>query len=208
MPDRRPARDVTRAKLLATAAEMFLARGYAATSVDAIAAEAGFTTGAIYSNFGGKADLFLAVLETLTAGELGAVRDALAAATTDEQRLAVFTDAATADSATVRARIAATLEFLSVVRHDAALQARLLAAQRLTDEAIGELVAALCASLGMERPASTEELALDVNAVLNGLAIRSLFDPDLDISRLFSSAIHRLITDERTALHESPTHAH
>ena len=84
-------REITRGRLLETAEAMFLSSGYADTSVDAVAHAAGYTTGAVYSNFGGKADLFLAVLESQTAAELAAVRAALAAATTDEQRLRVFT---------------------------------------------------------------------------------------------------------------------
>jgi AcrR family transcriptional regulator len=52
-----------RALLLAAARRVFLERGYHGASVDQIAAEAGFSTGVVYSQFGGKADLFLALLE-------------------------------------------------------------------------------------------------------------------------------------------------
>ena len=40
-------REATRARLLATAEELFMGQGYAATTVDAVAQEAGFTTGAV-----------------------------------------------------------------------------------------------------------------------------------------------------------------
>src|SRR6476646_1489226 len=53
----------TRAELLATAATVFARRGYNGASVEEIAEEAGYSHGAVYSNFDGKADLFLAVLE-------------------------------------------------------------------------------------------------------------------------------------------------
>jgi AcrR family transcriptional regulator len=49
--------------LLDAARTVFLRAGYHATTVEAVAREAGFTTGAIYSRFDGKADLFLALLE-------------------------------------------------------------------------------------------------------------------------------------------------
>jgi AcrR family transcriptional regulator len=42
---------------------VFLARGYASASVDAIAEEAGFSKGVVYSQFDSKADMFLALLE-------------------------------------------------------------------------------------------------------------------------------------------------
>ena len=53
----------TRAQLLDAALRVFLRRGFHGASLDEIAEEAGYTTGAVYSNFKGKDDLFLAVLE-------------------------------------------------------------------------------------------------------------------------------------------------
>src|SRR6188472_3717601 len=53
----------TRAELLDTAAKVFARRGYRGASVEEIAEEAGYSHGAVYSNFEGKADLFLAVFE-------------------------------------------------------------------------------------------------------------------------------------------------
>ena len=52
-----------RALLLAAARKVFLKRGYHGASVEQIADEAGFSTGVVYSQFGGKAELFLALLE-------------------------------------------------------------------------------------------------------------------------------------------------
>jgi AcrR family transcriptional regulator len=54
-------REITRERILDAADELFLNNGFTRTTVQDIAAYAGYTTGAIYSNFGGKADLFLAV---------------------------------------------------------------------------------------------------------------------------------------------------
>jgi AcrR family transcriptional regulator len=63
-PASRAARqEQTRAALIATAERMFIENGYHATSLDAIAREAGFTKGAVYANFDAKEDLFLAVYE-------------------------------------------------------------------------------------------------------------------------------------------------
>lgn len=59
-------RDETRAELIAAAARVFARSGFHGASVDEIAREAGYTTGAIYWHFGGKDDLFLAVFEVYT----------------------------------------------------------------------------------------------------------------------------------------------
>jgi AcrR family transcriptional regulator len=49
--------------VLDAARRVFLARGYASATVDGIAEEAGFSKGVVYSQFDGKADMFLALLE-------------------------------------------------------------------------------------------------------------------------------------------------
>jgi AcrR family transcriptional regulator len=49
--------------LLAAAKSVFIRKGYLGATLDSIAKEAGFSKGAIYSQFGSKADLFFALLE-------------------------------------------------------------------------------------------------------------------------------------------------
>jgi AcrR family transcriptional regulator len=57
-----PVDDPTRDRLLAAAAEVFAEKGYDRAGVQEIARRAGFTTGAIYGRFRGKADLLLAAI--------------------------------------------------------------------------------------------------------------------------------------------------
>ncbi|HWU03648.1 MAG TPA: TetR/AcrR family transcriptional regulator [Novosphingobium sp.] len=52
----------TRERLIASARALFSREGFAATSVERIAEEAGYSKGAVYSNFGGKEQIFLAAL--------------------------------------------------------------------------------------------------------------------------------------------------
>ncbi len=54
----RALRSDVRADLIAEAIAAFERHGYAGTSLDAVASAAGYTKGAIYSNFGGKPELF------------------------------------------------------------------------------------------------------------------------------------------------------
>ena len=55
--------DATRLALLSAARELFGEQGYAATSIEEVAARAGVTKGAVYHHFGGKAELFQDVYE-------------------------------------------------------------------------------------------------------------------------------------------------
>jgi AcrR family transcriptional regulator len=59
----RPTRDDTREKLFEAAARVFEEQGIGGASVEAIAAAAGFTRGAFYSNFKSKDELIIAMLE-------------------------------------------------------------------------------------------------------------------------------------------------
>jgi AcrR family transcriptional regulator len=53
----------TRQRLLEAAAVVFARRGFHGASLEEVADEAGYTKGAVYSNFASKEELFLAVLE-------------------------------------------------------------------------------------------------------------------------------------------------
>lgn len=55
-------RERTRAALVAATLEVVAAKGFAGASLDEIAARAGMTKGAIYSNFAGKAELLVAAM--------------------------------------------------------------------------------------------------------------------------------------------------
>ena len=59
----RPTRGETREKLFQAAAEVFEEQGIGAASIEAIAAAAGLTRGAFYSNFADKDELIAAMLE-------------------------------------------------------------------------------------------------------------------------------------------------
>jgi AcrR family transcriptional regulator len=59
----RPTRDATCEKLFEAAARVFEEQGIGGASIEAIAAAAGFTRGAFYSNFDSKDELIIAMLE-------------------------------------------------------------------------------------------------------------------------------------------------
>ncbi len=69
----RPRRADVRARVLAAAREVFLVDGYRRANLGEIAARAGFSKGAVYSNFGGKTDLFTAVITDQTSAVIESV---------------------------------------------------------------------------------------------------------------------------------------
>ena len=63
----------TRRRLIQAAAVVFTDKGYDATTLEEVAAVAGFSKGAVYSNFDGKQQLFLALLRERIEERLEAV---------------------------------------------------------------------------------------------------------------------------------------
>jgi AcrR family transcriptional regulator len=73
------AKQDTRDRLLDAARRVFLREGFHAATVDMVAAEAGFTKGAVYSAFASKAEFFLALYESRTEQRIAAMEKRLAA---------------------------------------------------------------------------------------------------------------------------------
>src|SRR3954466_15247616 len=73
----RPRKDEVRGRVLQAAGEVFAERGFAAASLDQVAAAAGFTKGAVYSSFRSKDELFLALMEAEGAQRVEVVEAAL-----------------------------------------------------------------------------------------------------------------------------------
>ena len=171
-------REQTRQELLTAAEACFVTRGFHASSVDQVAERAGYTKGAVYSNFAAKEDLFFAVYErrveraltevtpALRQGGLEHAFDSLATATIDRRDrddgwLAVF------------------FEFWGhVVRHPelrerfAAIHARFL-------EPLAEAVQQLAEDRGLALPAevTASQVALAWNAMEIGLGLERLTQP-------------------------------
>ncbi len=65
----------TRSRILAAATAVFEREGYHGASLERIAAEAGFTKGAVYSTFDSKADVMLALIGELTSRRQAELED-------------------------------------------------------------------------------------------------------------------------------------
>ncbi|KAA1420226.1 TetR/AcrR family transcriptional regulator [Nocardioides humilatus] len=169
-----------RDQVMAAARRLFLRDGYQATSLAAIAEEAGFSTGVVYSNFAGKSELAVQVLRAIQA-EQAAV---LATAMTGEDPLGAKIDAieAWAESAFDSGWARLELEFALDARTDPDLVAQ--EAQR-HDAAIDQFATTLAQLVPPAFAAFVPARAV-AGALLNvayGVAVRRTIDPSVTAER-------------------------
>jgi AcrR family transcriptional regulator len=173
----------TRERLVETAHRLFLSDGYNATSLDKVAAEAGFSKGAVYSNFATKHALGLAVLDVLHMERAMSLAAAVMEAETVDDRLAAFERWAEANIGDV-GWTALEVEFATSNRHVKGVNHALAGRRRELTGAIAELLEQQATDLGLKLPLPAADAAVQLLAVGIGLGVQRAFDPELPITSL------------------------
>ncbi|NKZ07579.1 TetR/AcrR family transcriptional regulator [Actinomadura latina] len=90
--------DATRQALLSAAQQVFADRGYADAGIAEIVERSGISVGSLYHHYGGKAGLYVALWEELTAEQEASAAQAVSAARKEGESdpIALFTDGARA----------------------------------------------------------------------------------------------------------------
>lgn len=172
-------RETTRAAVLEAARERLLTQGFAKTSIDQIAQDAGYSRRVVYDYFGSKESLYLEVSLDGLEVFLALVRDVSARATTDDQLIAL------------------TLEMLGdihvtrVSRGDLhAIQAQAMSRPELAEQLhrlnegglqlFEHIVEALIRVRKSRTKASTRRLAMALGGAVEYVDMRVLDDPSYD----------------------------
>ncbi len=192
---RRPRRETVRRRLLDAALPVFAERGFADANLDQVAAAAGLTKGAIYSNFAGKDDLFFAMMAEQVMRRVEDVRAALAphaAGTRGPQALKeigrYLTDAITAE----RDWQLVFLDFWRRAVRDDAVRAQFLAHRRVLRAAIAISIEKLFGRDPTPDGFAVDDVVTLVLALCNGLAIERYIDSGLVDDDLFGRILARL----------------
>jgi AcrR family transcriptional regulator len=184
-------RQQTRDYLLQAAAQVFAERGFHAASLDQVAAAAGFTKGAVYSNFKSKEDLFLALLEGAYTREAALVRETMdASEVPPEDRLGDFASLVRTEYGESPDLSGLYLEFALYARRNPEARDRLAALDDDDVRAIAEIIEGSRSTredqLG---PASAETAARLVIALFRGIGVLRLIDPTAVDSTLLEEAV-------------------
>jgi len=183
-------RALTRARLLDAARRVFARRGYHGASLDEIAREAGATTGAIYSNFAGKEDLFLALFEEHVASQNRKYREIFNRGQNLEERSRGGADDWMAFLHDEPDSFPLMIEFWSYAIRDPKLRRRYAARLAAFRQTFAELIERGASELGIELPAGfAERMGTVINALGNGLALEKLADPESVPDELLGSTI-------------------
>ena len=181
----------TRSELVDAARRVFVERGYHGASLDLVAREAGYTKGAVYSAFGSKGRMFLAVWEREVDRRWSRIEREVAGA--DPADMPAFTGADWFRR--LRSERAWTLALLEFRLH-AARDPDLNAAYAEGHRRVIMRLAALVERAGVP-PEHCGEVALDIVALSNGWALEHLALPDEATEERFAGAASAIIEPRR-----------
>jgi AcrR family transcriptional regulator len=167
----------TRERLLGAARSVFASSGFHGASVEEIASQAGFSTGALYSNFDGKEDLFLVLMEREIDEHAREIRQAV------RERASV------AERATGGARQWMTMierepellllfmEFWAYGVRDVQVRPKVAVRFAQMREVLTGLIADAVREFDLELAIPAEQLAVAIDALADGIARQKLADP-------------------------------
>jgi len=178
---RRERQALTRQRLIEVAAEELRAGGYRGTSLERVAERAGFSKGAVYSNFESKEDLVLAVLDQRFLHQLDSLRDDLAAAPeTIEDRLATFS-AWWADLIRDQASGSLIFDLASHSRDNPAMLAQMRQREIAIVSYVAEIIGAEVERFGLELALPPHALATVLVSLGSGLSFSAMLDPSTPV---------------------------
>jgi AcrR family transcriptional regulator len=181
-----------RAQLLAAARKVFLRRGYHAASVEQIADEAGFSTGVVYSQFGGKADMFMTLLEARIAERAAGNALAVEGLAGDHGIVRLLEHAASVDRADKEWGLL-VIEFRVVAARDRELGRRYAAAHQQTLSGMQKAVTSLYQRADMPPPLPPADLARLLVAVGAGARLEQAADPGSSALTLLAGLLAQLL---------------
>ena len=174
---REESKAATRTVLLDAARRVFVDRGYHGASLDLVAREAGFTKGAVYSAFGSKGGMFLAVLDRETDERWSRIEREVGEQLASGEPVDLTAQSSRDWFERFRAHrewTLALLEFRLHAARDPELNAAYAAIHRRTVDRLAGVVARVTGAGGQ---ASTE-VAVAIVALSNGFVLEHLAVPD------------------------------
>jgi AcrR family transcriptional regulator len=194
-PQRRRSRreerkEETRRELIGSATKVFSERGFHAASLEQIARDAGYTTGAIYFHFGGKDELFLAAFESYALTRVGEITEIHEHASGGLPRVArAFADHWMERQAGDPKFMVVALEFFVYSLRRPHLRDALAARQAAVRLAVGRILEQETRTAGVDLAMPAQDVATVMRELGIGLAMAKLLDPDAFADSLYGDFV-------------------
>lgn len=173
-----------REQLLDAAEALFARAGIQATSIEKIAAEAGFTRGAVYSNFADKDDLVVALLDRRVRRSVAEIDDIYAQHSEPQAFYEALHECQKQRTEADEERVLFVEFWLHALRTPS-IRPKLAARFAAKRAAVADFIARQYADLGIEPPADPVKAATVVLALDEGLALHREVDADAVPEGLF-----------------------
>jgi AcrR family transcriptional regulator len=173
----RPSRDDTRERLFAAAAAVFVRTGIAGASIEDICVEAGLTRGALYSNFGNKDELVMAMIDDHVDRSLNELERLIELAQTPVEYLEMLESPERRRDSALGPDPVLHMEFTLYALRNPANRERLAEHQRRWREVIAVTIRQDIERLGIEPPMPVDDAAAMLLALDNGYSLGELIEP-------------------------------
>jgi AcrR family transcriptional regulator len=180
---------LTRAQLLDAAERVFAREGFQGATVAAIAAEAGYSHGAVYSNFNGKEDLFFVLVEERIDARLARVYQAADAALSQGSEPLEAARRFVAMLQQEQHAYLLLVDFWNQAVREPKAAARFAERHARLRALIGRIVEGVARDQGLELTFPRDQVATALIALANGFTIERLADPRAAPDELFAHAI-------------------
>jgi AcrR family transcriptional regulator len=181
-----------REAVLEAARQVFIRRGYAGASLEAIAEEAGFSKGVVYSQFGSKPDLFFALLERRIQ-ERAAQNERIVEQFSGVEALRELQRAAHRDAVAESGWPYLLTEFRALAMRDAELNRRYAETHARTLENLASVLGRLYEGAGLKPIVPVRSIAEFFLGAGAGIALERAANPnalpDNDIAQLVAGAV-------------------
>jgi AcrR family transcriptional regulator len=191
---REQSRANTRERLLAAARSAFARSGFHGASVEEIASQAGFSTGALYSNFEGKEDLFLVLMEREIAEHAREIVEAVGARTSVAERAAGGARRWMSMIDREPELLLLFMEFWAYGVRDPKVRPKVAARFAQVRETLTQLIADGVRDFDLELEIPAEQLAIAIDALADGIARQKLADPGAVPDELMGTVLSLLFS--------------
>ncbi len=201
---RRPKKEEIRRRLIQAATEIFAVKGLEKATLEEISEAAGFSKGAVYSNFENKDDLFIALIEEKIDERIATIDTALSKQNEIGEKIRNFGRSFWNLSLMDPEWQILFIEYWLRAARNPMLRDRFLVRRRIMRDKIAQNIEKHSAAYAEAIGLSPSQYAVIILALSNGLGIEQIIDPEAGQGELLTRVLSLLFQDGQSAQRSQP----